>query len=1066
MNAMPGFFYFAALVLTGVPGGIIAVYARRFKRETSWARAFSWVTLSITLLAAAEILSLVSPTAGQARFWFDARILFSALMPVFWLKFAVEYGGRTAWISRRLSAGLFAVPLITQVILWTNNLHGLWVKQGVVFVRKGPFWIADLSTRITGIWFLVYSLYGMFLLFTGIVVLLLAVWGRHARSRAQTAFVSAGALVAVANAFLSTFGLYPWAEFNPFTPAFGLSILLLAAALFPFRFFSRSPSAGRPAFDVQTGRSLAVFLFIFALLTTGLLAIGFVSFRDYEENLKKQAENQLLSVVALKTREMQAWRQERLSDAELLFSNPSFMTLARSFLKNPADPKSRGDIQAWLSHYDLYRQYERIFVADAQGFELLSIEISAVGVSFGLSRETDDAVIYGDRVTFLDLHRDGDGPIHLSLIVPINSPASDRVPARFLGMIVMWINPDLFLYPSIQTWSGFSPSGEILLVRREGNTALYLNGLKYAPDAALKLRIPLNRTDVAAVQAVLGREGVVEGVDYRGVRTLAAVRSVPGSPWALVARMDIAEVLGPVKERLWYTVMFLAAYIAAAGTGLGMIWRRQRLRYFRSRAEIGQQLRDSLERFELSNKSTFDVIWDWDLRTDALWWNENFRLLFGVPPEETEPGLESWTNRIHPEDRDRVISGIHAVIDRGGQFWSDHYRFRCEDGRFLEIFDRGSVSRDAAGKPVRMIGAMQDLTERIKAEKAAIHSRDLMRYIIEHDRNAIAILDRNRRFLYVSHSFQRDFAEEGKALIGKLQDEAFPDPPPEWITVPERALAGEVSSGEDTPFVFIDGSPGWVRWECRPWYEADSSVGGLILYVEDVTERKKADEAIRASLREKVVLLREIHHRVKNNMQVISSLLNLQAAQFGEGRFREAMRETQRRIRSMALLHEKLYKSRDLSRIDFIEYAQSLATHLLQSFAIDPARITITFEMDPAFFDIATANPLGLILNEFLSNAMKHAFPGDRAGEIFVGLRRTGDDYLLVVRDNGVGLPPVFDLKGKDSFGIQIIDSLVQQLNGNLNVGRKGGGASFELGFRELVYISRLDPSIKNSTES
>ncbi|MHB8055804.1 MAG: sensor histidine kinase, partial [Candidatus Aminicenantales bacterium] len=335
-----------------------------------------------------------------------------------------------------------------------------------------------------------------------------------------------------------------------------------------------------------------------------------------------------------------------------------------------------------------------------------------------------------------------------------------------------------------------------------------------------------------------------------------------------------------------------------------------------------------------------------------------------------------------------------------------------------------------------------------------------------HDRSAIAILDRDFRFLLVSQSFQKNFARMDRDMIGKTLADVFPSTPRTFEKRYEKAMAGEVLSGENTAYVLEDGTAGWAQWEIRPWYQADGSIGGIIIYVENISERKKADEAVRASLREKEVLLKEIHHRVKNNMQVISSLLNLQAAQFGEGRFREAMRETQQRIRSMALLHEKLYKSRDLSRIDFVEYAQSLATHLLQSFAIDPARIALSFGMEPAFFDIATANPLGLILNEFLSNAMKHAFPGNRKGEIFVGLRRTGGEYLLVVKDNGVGLPPVFDLKGRDSFGIQIIDSLVQQLNGTLNLGKEGEGASFELLFRELLYVPRLDPAIQNPTES
>jgi len=122
--------------------------------------------------------------------------------------------------------------------------------------------------------------------------------------------------------------------------------------------------------------------------------------------------------------------------------------------------------------------------------------------------------------------------------------------------------------------------------------------------------------------------------------------------------------------------------------------------------------------------------------------------------------------------------------------------------------------------------------------------------------------------------------------------------------------------------------------------------------------------------------------------------------------------------------------------------------------------------MEPVFFDLTTANPLGLILNEFLSNAMKHAFPGNRKGEIFVSLRRRGDEYLLHVRDDGIGLPEAFDPRGKESFGIQIIDALVHQLNGRLRVEGEGAGATFELAFRELVYGPRLDPALQSTDKS
>ncbi len=128
-----------------------------------------------------------------------------------------------------------------------------------------------------------------------------------------------------------------------------------------------------------------------------------------------------------------------------------------------------------------------------------------------------------------------------------------------------------------------------------------------------------------------------------------------------------------------------------------------------------EELRHDSERFQLVSRATHDAVRDWDLRTNDLWWNENFQKLFGYRAEAVEPGIASWTNRIHTEDLDRVVTGIHAAIDTGKLSWSDQYRFRCQDGSYLEIHDRGYVLREASGNPVRMISAMQDITERKRA---------------------------------------------------------------------------------------------------------------------------------------------------------------------------------------------------------------------------------------------------------------------------------------------------------------------------------------------------------------
>jgi PAS domain S-box-containing protein len=224
----------------------------------------------------------------------------------------------------------------------------------------------------------------------------------------------------------------------------------------------------------------------------------------------------------------------------------------------------------------------------------------------------------------------------------------------------------------------------------------------------------------------------------------------------------------------------------------------------------------------------------------------------------------------------------------------------------------------------------------------------------------------------------------------------------------------------------------------------------------DISDLKRADEQIKASLAEKEILLREIHHRVKNNMQIISSLLNLQASQMNDKNVLKMSKESQSRIRSMALVHEKLYRSQDLSRINFSDYIRSLTTHLFQFNQVNPNLIQLKMDLEDVFLDIQTAIPCGLILNELITNALKHAFPKNGGGEITVELHPGGDHASqMVVRDDGVGIPEDMDIQDPKSFGLQIVTMLVNQLEGNMEVQRKGG-TNFKIVFRELKYNSRF----------
>ncbi len=221
----------------------------------------------------------------------------------------------------------------------------------------------------------------------------------------------------------------------------------------------------------------------------------------------------------------------------------------------------------------------------------------------------------------------------------------------------------------------------------------------------------------------------------------------------------------------------------------------------------------------------------------------------------------------------------------------------------------------------------------------------------------------------------------------------------------------------------------------------------LVCSLRDISEQVQAEEQIKASLQEKEVLLREIHHRVKNNMQVISSLLALQAGYTDDEDANQMFRESQNRIRSMALVHELLYQSHDLAHIDFVEYVHKLTRHLLYSYLTDPGRIGLEIVSDPIYLEIDMAIPCGLIINELISNSLKHAFPDNRKGIIRVELRTDGNGlHTIIVRDNGVGIPEKLNVHQTETLGLQLVTSLAGQLNATIGLHRYRG-TTFEIRF-------------------
>lgn len=254
-----------------------------------------------------------------------------------------------------------------------------------------------------------------------------------------------------------------------------------------------------------------------------------------------------------------------------------------------------------------------------------------------------------------------------------------------------------------------------------------------------------------------------------------------------------------------------------------------------------------------------------------------------------------------------------------------------------------------------------------------------------------------------------------------------------------------------------DGAPIWASCTAKVHYDADGNIAWMDGVIEDITERKQVEDQLKVSLREKEMLLRELYHRTKNNMQVISSLLNLQSLTIDDKQMLEVVKDIQHRIRSISLVHEKLYQSKDLSNVNLKDYIQELTDALVTSYEGSKHRISLTLDIDNVFISLDSITTCGLIINELVSNSLKHAFPDNREGTIRIVLYLTdGDEMGLRISDNGIGLPQGLDFRDTKSLGLKLVRKLAEdQLGGKVEL-QDEKGTDFLIKFKETTRHEKL----------
>jgi PAS domain S-box-containing protein len=314
--------------------------------------------------------------------------------------------------------------------------------------------------------------------------------------------------------------------------------------------------------------------------------------------------------------------------------------------------------------------------------------------------------------------------------------------------------------------------------------------------------------------------------------------------------------------------------------------------------------------------------------------------------------------------------------------------------------------------------------------------------------DAVFTLDTQGRFTFGNAAGERLTGYRPEELLGHTFAELVaPDDLPRLLDRFRRALAGEpIAPQVELELIRKDGGRVPIELSMANLI-LDGRIVGRVGVARDIAERRRAEAQIKASLQEKEVLLRELHHRVKNNLQIIASLLNLQSRYIDDPNILQLFVESRNRVQSMALIHENLYQSQNISNVDFAEYIKHLTTQLLHSYELNTKKIKLSIHAKDIFLDVNTAIPCGLIINELVSNALKHAFPDRHEGEISIAVSRDHRGRIqLVARDNGVGLPADIDLATTKTLGLKLVAALVNQLSASLEVDH-ADGTRFRLTF-------------------
>jgi len=785
-----------------------------------------------------------------------------------------------------------------------------------------------------------------------------------------------------------------------------------------------------------------VLTLIYLLLAAGILILGYFYYRSIYNSNRVEVEHQLSSIAHLKADELSIWRKERLGDAAIFYKNPEFSALVRRFLSNGNDRAARTALQTWFGHFRRSYSYDAIFLLDTRYAKRLVLSDDNERPASYVSSATADQLRLG-KIAFEDFYwNDKNRKIYLKILVPVLDESDS---GRLLGIVALRINPKTFLYPFIQKWPTPSLTAETQLIRRDGNEAVFLNELKFRANTALRFRFPLRgEKERAAVQAALGREGIVTGRSYRGVPVIAAIRSVPNSPWHLVALMDTAEMNAPVREKLWLLGCLVLLLLIGAGAALTLFWHRQKAISHREKYAALEKIREKEQKFRalFNNVAVGVALIGSDMKVLEI--NKRMREFFpDFPADETPLCYRAF--RTLPQDGPCHGCPTSLTLEDGHFHEAEVESKSTEGSRFFRIVS--TPVTDAEGRVTAAIEMVDDITERRQTIESLRESESRVKAITDSAQDAILMMNPQGAVSFWNPAAERIFGYTKEEALGKdlhlliapvRYHEAFRAAFPEFL---RTGSGGAMGTTLETNALKKDGTE----------IDVSASLSGVLLHgawhavgiLRDITEHKKIERALietNLKMEEAYLRLEESNEKTKK-MALEAQAANIAKSQFlanmsheirtpmngiigmtgllldtklskEQHVYAEVVRssgETLLRVINDILDFSKIEAARlDLEIMDFDLRVTIEETAELLALRAHEKQLDFVCRIKPGTYTFLRGDPgrLRQILTNLGGNAIKFTSRGEVVIDVFA-LGETPDRLTLrfEVRDSGPGIP-------------------------------------------------------------